>query len=67
MTRHIIDHRKGARNGSVLRRFADVERQNGAVGPHPTTASLQRRPQDRVERGSARVRAYMKIDRSTRD
>lgn len=63
MTKHVIDHRKDARGGTLLRRFADVERQ---AGPHPTTASLQRRPQDRAERGSARVRAYMKIDRSTR-
>ncbi len=61
MTRHVLDHPTHQAHSGELKRVAELERSNGAKGPHPTTASLQKRTSERSS--NARMQAFMKIDR----
>lgn len=61
MSRHIADKDHSAPGSSRVRNYARIEHDEG---PSPATKILQTRPETRLE--SARLQAYLKIERGYR-
>lgn len=57
MTRHIIDHAEPKAEGTRTQQFVDMDRKDGV---HPAVDELTQRP---AERGGAKVREFLRIDR----
>lgn len=60
MTRHIAD-RKSGRSTTLARRFAEVERAQGAEGSHPATKAVVSRP--RTAASGRRIVEFARIAR----
>ena len=44
MSKHIVDQTRDRGEGARIREYTRIEREQGSIGPHPSSAGLQRRP-----------------------
>lgn len=51
MSKHIADQPRDRKEGTRTREYTRIEREQGASGPHPATADLQRRPFESNDHG----------------
>jgi hypothetical protein len=65
MGRHIADQPRGRAEGTRFREYTRIERELGAVGPHPATRNLQRRHAEALTIGR-RVAEFLRRDRHHR-
>ena len=66
MGKHIADQPRNRAEGTRIREFARIEREQGAGGPHVATAMLQRRPSETVAE-SHRTSEFLRRERAGQD
>lgn len=65
MTKHIADQPRERAEGTRVREYTRIEREQGAGGPHATTQGLQRRRAGSIS-GSRRTEEFLRRDRKRR-
>ncbi|MCU0911344.1 MAG: hypothetical protein MUE98_08365 [Rhodobacteraceae bacterium] len=63
MTKHAADKPHTPQRGGRLKRYTEIEREEG--GPRPQTTELQKRPRERSDDGR-RAAEYVRIDKGRR-
>lgn len=66
MTKHVVDQPRERTEGTRVREFTRIEREQGAVGPHPRTEELKRRPHEAPASGR-RTEEFLRRERTQED
>lgn len=66
MSKHIVDQPRDRGEGTRAREYTRIEREQGAVGPHPRSEELRRRPADSQQSGR-RTAEFLRRERAQKD
>ena len=66
MSKHIVDQPRDRGEGTRIREYTRIEREQGEGGPHPSSAELQRRPAETPESGR-RTAEFLRRGRERKD
>jgi hypothetical protein len=66
MSKHIVDQTRDRGEGARIREYTRIEREQGSIGPHPSSAGLQRRPAETGTPGR-RTQEFLRRERARRE
>jgi hypothetical protein len=66
MTRHVADHPRERTEGTRIREYTRIEREQGVAGLHPRTEELKRRPAETPTSGR-RTEEFLRRERASDD
>jgi hypothetical protein len=66
MTRHVVDHPRERNEGTRIREYTRIEREQGVPGLHPRTEELKRRPAE-TPTSARRTEEFLRRERASDD
>lgn len=66
MSKRIVDQPRDRNEGTRVREFTRIEREQGAGGPHPRTEEIKRRPAETLTSGR-RTQEFLRRERGNND
>ncbi len=66
MSKHVVDQPRERCEGTRVREYTRIEREQGAAGAHPRTEELKRRPSD-TQASGRRTEEFMRRERTPKN
>lgn len=66
MSKHIVDQPRDRGEGTRIREYTRIEREQGTVGPHPRSEELKRRQVESAASGR-RTEEFLRRERAEKD
>ena len=66
MSKHLVDQPRDRGEGTRIREYTRIEREQGAAGPHPRSEELQRRQAEAAASGR-RTEEFLRRERAEKD